>query len=151
MPLLNPPLPELNHTDVRLYFDLDPYNMGLPTGQYLMEILFKPGIKLISQPPSENFIPYHIPEGASSNLIDSFELITSFEHPGYQEKTLLVMLGYSYQPDSTEPPQDKILIIHFREMGMDQLIDSKTKVLYYLKAKDKPKRINYIEPRPHDD
>jgi hypothetical protein len=58
------------------------------------------------------------------------------------------MLGVSYKPDSLNPPQDQILMIDFREMGSDQLIDSKTKVVFYLSAKRKPKRINYQDSRP---
>lgn len=150
MPLLNPPLPEVLHTEVELYFDLDPFKTGVTTGTYLIEISFNPGYKLISPPPLSSFIPIPFLDGEVTNLMDSIELITAFENAGYQEKTLLILLGHSHKPDSIKQPQDQILLIHFREMNSNQLIETKTKVLYYLKAKDKPKRINYIHSTQRD-
>lgn len=147
MPLLNPPLPELSHTDVNLYFDEDPLKWGHTSGQYLLEITFTPGYKRISPLPTQIMIPYYIPENLPTSLIDNFELTTAFENPDYQEEPLLILLGYSFNPDSIEPPQDKILLINFREMSENQVIEFKTKVIYYLSARNKPKRINYIENR----
>jgi hypothetical protein len=141
MPLLNPPLPELSHTDVNLYFD--PEELTGSYGAYLIEIIFKPGIKLISELPAEIYDPNGI-----SNLMSNFEIITRNASPSFQEPPKIIMLGVSYKPDSLNPPQDQILMIDFREMGSDQLIDSKTKVVFYLSAKRKPKRINYQDSRP---
>lgn len=143
MPLLNPPLPELNQTDVRLYYDDNPELYSEIFGAYLIEIIFQPGYKLISPMPAQNTSPYGL-----SYLIESFELTTMFFEPGYQEPTQVLVLGTGFRPDYTEPPQDKFITIHFRELDENQLIESKTKVLFFVSARKKPKRINYLPSNP---
>lgn len=151
MPLLNPPLPEVLHTEVELYFDLDPFHKGYLTGMYLIEISFRPGYKLISPPPMSCLIPEDMQNDTVTGLMENIELITTFENANYKQQNLLIFLGYSHNPDSIAPPQDKFLMIHFRELNSNQLIDTKTKVIYYLKAKEKPKHISYIHSTPRED
>ena len=112
MPLLNPPLPELNHVDVHLYYDYDPSPYAAAEGTYLLEIVFKPGCRLISD--------LFNPEGITY-LLNDFEISTMAVYPDYQEDPKVIFLGKGIRPDNTNPPQDTILMIHFRELGENQM------------------------------